>query len=273
MFRDIREVEFTVFDTETTGLEPRSGDRIIEIAAIRIKGDQRLATFQSFINPQREVSPAAFNVNHISNAMLANAPEAGQVLPRFLDFVKDSCLCCYNAGFDLGFLNNELQLLGCPPLEKIPVVDALKMARRTIPGLERYALWFVAQKLGIKTQQEHRALSDVQMTVDVFTKLRDMLINKGVSEFTNFCSLFGLGEHFLESKVNQMISEIQRAIDLKVEIKIKYFSNSTAQLTERRVIPKQIIQDNGQYYLVGYCSLRKDERTFRIDGILHLEII
>ncbi len=273
MPENIQEVEFTIFDTETTGLEPQSGDRVIEIAAVRIKHNQRLASFQSLINPQRKVSPAAFGVNHISDDMLRDAPEAGDVLPRFLDFAKDSCLCSYNAGFDLGFLNNELQLIGLEPIEKIPVVDALKMARKTLPGLERYALWFVAQKLGIKTQQEHRALSDVEMTIDVFIRLRDILINKGISDLHNFCSLFGMTEHFLENIVNQRISEIQQAIDLKVAIKIKYFSSSTAQTTERLVTPKQIMQDNGRYYLVGYCDLRKDERTFRIDGILHLEIV
>jgi len=273
MPENIQEVEFTIFDTETTGLEPQTGDRVIEIAAVRIRHNQRLASFQSLVNPQRKVSPAAFNVNHISDDMLADAPEAGEVIPRFLDFAKDSCLCSYNAGFDLGFLNNELQLLGLAPLEKVPVVDALKMARKTIPGLERYALWFVAQKLGIKAQQEHRALSDVEMTIDVFIKLRDILISKGIVDFGNFCSLFGIFEHFLESSVNQRISEIQQAIDLKVAIKIKYFSGSTAQVTQRQVIPKQIIQDKGHYYLVGYCDLRQDERTFRIDGILHLEIV
>jgi len=111
MNKHIDEVEFTIFDTETTGLDPASGDRIVEIAAVRFKGSERIAAFESLVNPERQISPAAFAVNHISQEMVEGAPHFKEIAPKFLEFSEGSCLCSYNAGFDLAFLTNELKFI------------------------------------------------------------------------------------------------------------------------------------------------------------------
>lgn len=269
----IDEVEFTIFDTETTGLEPESGDRVVEIAAVRLKGKEKLDTFQALINPHRPVSKAAFEVNRITSDMLEEAPEAQEIIPQFLDFIQGAYLCSYNAPFDIGFLNNELKILGRPLLENIVIIDILKMVKRLMPGLERYSLWFVTAQLGIRIQQKHRALSDVELTLAVFNKLKETLKTKGVRDFVNFSSLFGLNSKFLNDINNQKLAKIQEAMDLGVKLKLRYLARSSAEVTEREVIPRQIRQDRGYSYLVGYCCLRNEERSFRIDGILHLEIV
>lgn len=269
----INEIEFTIFDTETTGLDPKSGDRIVEIAAVRFKGKERIASFETLINPGRPISEAAFAVNKISQEMLRDAPRMDAVLPGFINFIQGSCLCSYNAGFDLEFLDNELNILGGGPLEGIVVVDILKMARRLLPGLERYALWFVAQKLGLKTQQAHRALADVELTWGVFNQLSGILEAKGIREFMHFSDLFAINPHFIENATSQKIAQIQEAINLGVRLKIKYLSSSGVEVTEREVIPKEIKQEGGRSYLVGFCCLRNDERTFRVDNMLRLEIL
>ena len=273
MSKNIDEIEFTLFDTETTGLEPESGDRIVEIAGIRFRGKVKIATFQTMVNPHRPISEAAFAVNRITPEMLKDAPRIEEVMPKFLNFIQDTCLCSYNAAFDLGFLKNELKLTGSDLSRNSAVVDILKMAKRILPGLERYALWFVADKLGIKTAQKHRALSDVELSLEVFHKLKGILQNKGVLDFTNFFSLFGLNSAFLEDIYNQKLANIQQALELGVKLKIKYLSSSDATVSEREVIPKEIRQEKSRNYLVGYCCLRNEERTFRVDGILHLEIV
>ncbi|MFH0763342.1 MAG: exonuclease domain-containing protein [Candidatus Omnitrophota bacterium] len=271
----IDDLEITVFDTETTGLEPASGDRIVEIAGIRLKGQERLGVFQSLINPGRPVSAGAFEVNGISSQMLESAPKPEEAMPQFLDFIKGSLLCSYNIAFDLGFLNSELKIIGRSlPEEKLEAVDILKMARRLMPGLERYALWFVAEKLGIKAKQKHRAFSDVEMTLGVFEKLKGMLFAKGISDAASFSSLFGAGSSGALEDINaRKIAEIQQAMDLGVQLKIKYISASNAEVSERQVVPKEIRYQNNRSYLVGYCCLKREERTFRIDGILHLEAV
>ena len=205
--------------------------------------------------------------------MLQNAPSPAMAMPKFMDFIQGSCLCSYNAGFDLDFLNNELKILKIPALKDIFVVDILKMARRIVPGLERYALWFVADKLGIKTQQEHRAFSDVELTLGVFHKLLAILKTKGIVDFSKFLGLFSIDPFLLQNIIAQKIARIQEALSLGVKVRIEYISSSSAQVTEREVIPKEIRQENNRMYLVGYCCLRKEERSFRIDSILHIETV
>lgn len=273
MMQNIDEVEFTIFDTETTGLEPESGDRIVEIAAVRIKGKEKIDTFQTLVNPGRPISEEAFNVNQITPDMLKDAPGMETVMPEFLKFIQGTYLCSYNAAFDLGFLDKELNLMGQPKLKDVVVVDILKMAKRLLPGLERYALWFVAEKLRIKAEQKHRALSDVELTLQTFNKLIQILYSQGITDFNNFSSLFSINSRFLEDVDNQKVAQIQQALDLGVKLRIKYLSRTNAKVSEREVLPKEIRQDKGRIYLVGHCYLRNEERSFRIDSILRLEIL
>jgi DNA polymerase III epsilon subunit family exonuclease len=271
--KKLDEVEFTIFDTETTGLDPRCGDRVVEIAGLRFQADRRIATFQMLVDPEMDISPGAFQVNQITREELRGCPRMREVIPQFLDFISGSCLCSYNAPFDLEFLKVELGLAGMALPEEIVVVDILSMARKLLPGQERYALWFVSRQLGITAPQKHRALADVEMTWGVFLKLRLAMEQKGITDFRDFVSLFGVQADFLEDSNNQKVAEIREAIDLGVKLKIRYFSTSSAEISEREVIPRSIKQDKRRLYLVGFCCLRNEERTFRIDGILHLEII
>ena len=269
---NLDEVEFVIFDTETTGLEPVSGDRVVEIAGIRLKGKERVATFNSLVNPGRQISEAAFRVNKITPEMLKGAPAIGEVMPRFLKFIEGSCPCSYNANFDVGFLNNELKLVGQSEIKGVQFVDILKMARKLMPGLERYALWFVADKLNIKVPQQHRALSDVELTLGLFEKLTSMLRAKQIYDLNNFLALFSIDQQISQHLNNQKIAQIQEAIDLGAKLNMRYLSSSNAEVSLREVIPREIKKDRDVSYLIGFCNLRHEERTFRIDNILHLEI-
>ncbi|MCM8796351.1 MAG: exonuclease domain-containing protein [Candidatus Omnitrophica bacterium] len=269
----INEIEFTIFDTETTGLDPQAQDRIVEIAAVRFRGQERLARLHMLINPGRPISEAAFNINRITDKMLIDAPRADEVIPDFLRFIEGSCLCSYNAGFDIEFLNHELTIMGRGALSALNIVDILKMAKRLLPGLPSYALIRVAEAVGVKRQQRHRAMADVELTLEVFYRLKQMLLEKGVDDFNNFLSLFAIKSGLLETIVAQKLASIQEAIDLGAKLKIKYISGAGAQVSEREVLPQEIKEENNRSYLVGYCLLRNEKRTFRIDGILHLELV
>ena len=273
MNRKIDDIDFIIFDVETTGLSPQAGDRIIEIAALRYKNGRTIDTFSSLINPQREISQAAYEVDHISQEMVDSAPLPEDVLLKFMEFAKGSCFAGYNVGFDLGFLENELRLLGRDFPAGIFVIDVMQMARRIMPGFDRYGLAKVSSYIGISTPQEHRALSDVELTLGVFSHLIDKVRGKGVDNFLQFYNLFGFNTALTEGLNNQHIAAIQRAIDLGAKIKIKYYSSSAAEVTERKVMPKEIISQGRAKYLVGYCHLRKDERTFKINAIMDLEIV
>jgi len=190
MSEHIDDIEIVIFDTETTGLKPEEGDRIVELAALRVKAQNRVAVFDELVNPGREISPGAFAVNKITPEMLKDAPRIETVMPKFLAFIQDHCLCSYNAEFDMNFLNNEIKLIGLAAIKNIIVLDVLAMARQFMPGLSRYALWFVAEKLGVKSVQQHRALADVEMSWEVFTKLKMIGRGKGIRSIADFSRIF-----------------------------------------------------------------------------------
>ena len=272
MIKNIDEIEFTIFDTETTGLNPASGDRIVELAGLRVRGQERIAQFDALVNSARPISPGAFAVNKITPEMLKDAPSIESVMPKFLEFIQGSCLCSYNAEFDLSFLNNELKLLGYPEIANFVIFDVLIMARKLLPGLARYALWFVAQKLEVKLTQKHRAFSDVEMTWEVFSKLKIICQQKGIISFTNFSNLFAFNPALLKSSNLEKTILIQKCIQAKGTLKLSYISSQNGEVSLREVIPREIKQDNKYSYLVGYCCLKKDQRTFRLDNILGFEI-
>lgn len=170
--REIAEKEFVIFDVETTGLSPAAGDRVIEIAAVKVRGLKIVEEFYSLINPQREISFGAFAVNGISQAMVDGAPTAHKVIPDFFEFIQTSVLVGHNVKFDLGFLSHELSLLQMKLAPQTVALDTIRMARTLIPGLGSYSLASVSYALGIAEIQQHRAMSDVMMTWEVFERLR-----------------------------------------------------------------------------------------------------
>jgi len=172
--------EFVIFDVETTGLSPASGDRIVEIAALRTRNLKPINQFYALIDPCCPISPGAFEVNRITPQMLSGAPKASQILPGFLDFLSDATLVGHNIRFDLGFLYNELDLAGLFLRREFVSIDTISLARAMMPGLGRYPLWRVADALGVKESQKHRAMADVQMTFEVFKRLVKMADEKNM---------------------------------------------------------------------------------------------
>lgn len=268
----IEEVEFAIFDTETTGLNPEQGDRIVELAGIRIKGDKVIDSFQTLVNPQREISWQAYLVNQITTDMLKDAPLMKEVAPKFLEFIKGSCLCSYNAPFDMGFLEAELKMLGLILPEDIFVVDILRMARRLIPGLTSYSLSSVGEFLKFDIQQKHRAMSDVELTLKVFFYLKELMFKQGIFYFDHLLGLFGLSHVAIENMQNQKISRIQEAIELKLGLEIRYL-DSQGKVFLSKIVPKDILQKGLYNYLVAHSLLSNEECNFRIDRIVTLEII
>jgi DNA polymerase III epsilon subunit family exonuclease len=269
----IDDIKFVIFDVETTGLRPQGGDRICEIAAIKTQGTKRLDEFHSLINPQRPVSLAAFQVNRIDDELLRGAPLAGKVLPEFLHFSRGCWLAAYNAGFDISFLEEEFRFyLDLPFSLPAPVIDILSMARSLLPGLQSYALASVAETLGISVNDLHRAPLDADVTCSIFERFLRMLNERGIRDAQHLEGLFGLRTQSIESQENQKVFSILQAIDLRACLQIKYFSPRNGKVSQRQVRPIQIQEENQRRYLVAFCQLRGEKRTFRVDKILELEI-
>lgn len=162
-----------VLDTETTGLEPSGGHRIIEIGCVEI--DNRRLTgrhYHQYIQPDRHVDEGAFEVHGISNEFLADKPRFGEILPEFLDFVRDAELIIHNAPFDVGFINHELRLDGADihRIEDIcTITDTLAMARRLHPG-QKNNLDALCRRYEIDNSHRelHGALLDAEILADLY---------------------------------------------------------------------------------------------------------
>lgn len=163
-----------IFDTETTGLSPENGDRIIEIGAIELIN--RFPTgnnFHEYLHPgDQEIHPDAQRIHGISKEQLKDKPGFGEILPKFLAFFGDGTLIAHNARFDVGFFDAELKRVGQPPVDTTRVVDTLAIAKRKFPGA-RNSLDALCDRFGISraTRTLHGALLDSELLADVYIEL------------------------------------------------------------------------------------------------------
>lgn len=164
-----------ILDTETTGLEPAQGHRIIEIGAVEMV-NRRLTgnRFHQYLNPEREIDAGAIEVHGITNAMLVDKPKFADIAADFLAFVQGAELVIHNAPFDTGFINNEFRLMAeaapAPSIEKTcAVLDTLKLARRMHPG-QKNDLDSLCRRYSIDNAQRtlHGALLDAEILADVY---------------------------------------------------------------------------------------------------------
>lgn len=162
-----------VLDTETTGLDPLKGDRLVEIGCVELSNRFITGqTFHCYLNPQRAMNPDAFKVHGLSDAFLADKPLFADVIDAFLEFIGDSPLVIHNASFDMGFINAELKRIGRPPIGNERVVDTLILARRRYPGVPN-TLDALCTRFGIDTSRrtKHGALLDSELLADVYSEL------------------------------------------------------------------------------------------------------
>ncbi|CAM8350412.1 DNA polymerase III subunit epsilon [Candidatus Methylopumilus universalis] len=159
-------------DTETTGLYANQGHRIIEIAAVEIVNRRPTSnSFHFYLNPDREIDPAAQEVHGITLDFLQDKPKFTEIASDFIEFIKDTTLIIHNAPFDVGFINMELGLIERPPIEGVVdnIVDTLKMAKDMRPG-QRNSLDALCRFYNIDNSQRslHGALLDAQLLAEVY---------------------------------------------------------------------------------------------------------
>ncbi|WP_426417475.1 DNA polymerase III subunit epsilon [Aestuariirhabdus sp. LZHN29] len=162
-----------ILDTETTGLEPRQGHRIIEIGCVEMVGRKHTGRhYHVYINPEREVDQGAMAVHGITNEFLADKPRFAEVCPDFIEFIRGAELVIHNAPFDIGFINHEFRMLDAslPLVESIcGVVDTLVMARGRHPG-QKNNLDALCKRYGVdnSSRELHGALLDAEILADLY---------------------------------------------------------------------------------------------------------
>jgi DNA polymerase-3 subunit epsilon len=168
----VREI---VLDTETTGLEPDQGHRIIEIGCIELKNRRPTGrSFQQYINPERDIPEEAFRISKISQDMVKDQPVFAKVAPRLLDFIEDAPLVIHNAAFDMKFLNAEFKRLDIPAMPAERAIDTLLIARKRFPGATA-SLDALCRRFDIALDEReakgHGALLDCELLARVYLEL------------------------------------------------------------------------------------------------------
>jgi DNA polymerase-3 subunit epsilon len=162
-----------VLDTETTGLDPLRGDRLVEIGCIEIFNRMPTGqTFHRYINPQRDMPAEAFAVHGLSSEFLSTKPLFIEVVEEFIDFIGDAPLVIHNASFDIGFINAELDRVKRQPIPRDRLVDTLLLARRKHPGVSN-RLDDLCSRYAIDNSRrtKHGALLDAELLAEVYIDL------------------------------------------------------------------------------------------------------
>ncbi len=162
-----------VLDTETTGFEPESGDRIVEIGAVELYQHVPTGrTYHQYINPERTMPKEAFEVHGLGDEFLADKPKFAEVGQSFLEFVQDAKLVIHNAAFDMKFLNAELRWMGLPLLPFDQAIDTLEIARKRFPGSPA-SLDALCRRFAIDNSARtlHGALLDSEILAEVYLEL------------------------------------------------------------------------------------------------------
>lgn len=162
-----------ILDTETTGLSPQAGHRIVEIGCIELVNHLPTGEhFHVYINPERDVPPESTAITGLTHDFLKNHRVFGAIADQFLDFIQNDRLVIHNASFDLGFLNAELSLINKPKLEMHRITDTLAMARKKFPGspasLDALCKRF---QIDLSRRDKHGALLDSQLLAQVYLEL------------------------------------------------------------------------------------------------------
>ena len=225
------------FDTETTGLEPKRGHRIVEIGCIELVNRVRTGKFfHTYINPERDVPMRVVNIHGITEEFLADKPLFRKIAKEFIEFVGSSPLVIHNAAFDMKFINFELERASFPEISKKRAIDTLIMAREKFPGTKA-SLDALCDRFGINLsrREKHGALLDAELLAEVYICLTG---GKQVSMF---------GDSPVINKKNLPSEPI---INDGISIPLRHFPISSEELTKHKeFITKKIKND-----LWGYNS-------------------
>ncbi len=199
-----------ILDTETTGLEPKQGHRIIEIGCIELINRRKTErNFHQYLNPERDIEDGAFNIHGLSNEFLSDKSRFADIAQEFIDFIRDGELIIHNAPFDVGFINAELKLLG-KKWGKIEdyctVFDTLLLAREKHPG-QKNNLDALCKRYEVDNSQRdlHGALLDAQILLDVYLKMTGGQTDLTFHSVATSHGVKGKSEQYINNKHKKLV--------------------------------------------------------------------
>jgi len=266
----IDSVPIAVLDVETTGLDPRRGDRVCEIAILRSVNRQPVDAYLHLIHPQRRMKSGAYAVHGISDDMLRDQPTFPEVAHEVLEVIADAVLVGHNLAFDLGFLEAELgrARLALPPVVGL---DTLRLARR-VYRRRRYGLGALTASLGLTIGgRAHRAMADVLLTRMLFERILDDVQRESPCTVRHLHAMQGGRIHQRRPCTLPVPPVVREALDGRRALRLRYRAADGSE-SERTVTPLALEESSGVALLVAICHLRSERRTFRMDRIIAMEL-
>jgi DNA polymerase-3 subunit epsilon len=275
--KTLYDVPIVVIDTETTGLFPGLGNRVVEVAAIRFEKWQAVGQMSQLVQPGRHMEPKATQVCGITDDDLVGQPSFGAVADELLELIDGALLVAHNAAFDASFLSTELFLAQkydrAQPTEPIlpnPWLCTLLLARQYF-HFGRNNLGYIARQLNVRMGVAHRALNDVYMTAEVLRRMDRQLTKQGI--YTVGDLIYAQGEPIYTPPPPQipLPEPIDHAVAASKDLEILYFGKDGQ--TERHITPRYAAHHRGHDYLIAYCHLRQEQRSFRLDRIFSASLL
>jgi DNA polymerase III epsilon subunit family exonuclease len=272
------DIPITIIDTETTGLFPSMGHRVVELAAVRLENGQIVGEMDRLLNPQRKMDASASRVNNIYDADLVGQPTFLEVAEELLALTDGALLVAHNAAFDASFLAMEFHIgrfhghaVNFPtnPLPN-PWLCTLQLARNYF-YFGRNNLTDLARTLGVRVQNAHRALSDVYTTSAILQRMVHRLDKKRGGTIGDLLMAQGSPIYATPPPDVDLPAPIAEAMGNGRQLRILY--QGPHGDSDRLITPLYPTEHKGQPYLVAHCHKRRDQRTFRLDRVLSAKVI
>ena len=243
---NIEEETYVVFDLETTGLDPFK-DKIIEIGAVKLKGNQIIDDFSFFVNPEIPIPENITKLTSITDEMVKDAETVEVVLPKFLEFCGDSTVVAHNAKFDVGFVNQKAKGLG---LDYSPsVIDTLHWARILLPDQKRFGLKNVANYFKISLENHHRAVDDAKATAEMFQKFLNMVLGRKILKLSEINTTLQTNIQNADTQNTMILVKNQAGLKTLYELvsksHIEFFGNRKPR------IPKTLLNEMRENLLLA----------------------
>ncbi len=252
----IHEATYTVFDIETTGLSVNY-DKIIEIAAVRIKNNQIIDEFSTYVNPERPISMITTKITSIKNSDLAVAPTIDQVIQDFYEFSKDTVMVAHNAHFDMGFIYESFKQHDIA-ITKMPTIDTLGIARSCYnDSLKRFNLKAVARLFKVELAQHHRAIYDTRATADIFLHMLRDIRKQGIINLVDLNQLSNKSKAYQFTISKHINLLVKNQVGLKNLFYITSMAN-TKNYAKEAIVLKSLLDKYREGLLVGSGCMNSD---------------
>ena len=265
---------FVAFDSETTGMWAPI-NRLVELSAVKFTLNLgEIGTFDSLINPQKEIPEEVIEIHGITNEMVKDAPTSKPVLKKFKDFCgPDSILLAHNAPFDISFVGSSLMRNKLKFSNNI-ILDTIEIYKEYFPNLESYSLLNLIKKFGMSQSQDHRALSDARFVYYLFRHVAE--------KFPPIENVDDLIKTFIVHRMTDTddaikelpgnYSDLNFAFTNKLRVEIDYY-HPTREENKRTIQLREIHKLGSVYYIIAYCERMGSERTFRLDRIKEYKVL